>query len=463
MSRISEISHRPERLFLILGLLGGLLFAFLTPPFQVPDEQTHLFRAYQIAEGGLIAQRVNGKSGGMLPRSLGRADSAFWQVRLRPDRKLDPTSIFDALGHPLDPQRRQFIDFNNTAVFSPIPYLPQALAIALVIPFELSPIIMMYLGRVASVVAIVVLIFLAIRLIPTFKYVTLSVALMPMFIFQMASLSADGITNALSLLFVALVLRSTIDFNTIYKWILVCAATIGLCKPAYTVLTLLVFVVPLVQTERSALRWLQAALVPAISFIASGAWAFLMRDVYAPIQWVDGIDPAAQMAFILGKPLSYLGEVFSHYSDSWYGNLELMIGRFGWLDTYLPWWFWNTYAALLVLLALTDGSPHFSISLSQKFICLSTVVIGIVSVTTALYICCNPLRGEVVQGAQGRYFIPFLLPALLGLYNQKLPQMLKSDSEKYGTIRGRGEVVLTVWLISSIAISLNIMLQRYYG
>ena len=426
-------------------------------------ERAHLRGQAGSAEGDLIAERIESKAGGMLPRSLGRADSAFWRVRLHPNRKLDPTSIFDALDEPLEPGRRQFIDFNNTAVFSPFPYLPQASAIALTIPFELSPIVMMYLGRVANVVCIVVLIFLAIRAAPVFKYVFLLVASMPLSIFQIASLSADGMTNAMSLLFTALALRSVISFNVVYKWMLVCAAARGRVKQTYTVLTLLAFITPLAQTERSASKWLQAALIPATSFAIAGMWAILIRDVYVPIQWIDGVDPAAQAAFILNRPLSYLKEVFSHYSASWYGDVELMIGRLGWLDPYLPLWFWNTYAVLLVLVALTDSNPHFWLSLWQRIVSLCTVIIGIISVTTALYICCNPLRGDVVQGMQGRYFIPFLLPALLGFYNRKLPMMLQSISVKHRTIRGHGEVVLAIWLIFSIVFSLNIMLQRYYG
>jgi Predicted membrane protein (DUF2142) len=41
----------PDRLVLALGLAGGLLLVFVTPPFQVPDEPAHFFRAYQVATG----------------------------------------------------------------------------------------------------------------------------------------------------------------------------------------------------------------------------------------------------------------------------------------------------------------------------------------------------------------------------------------------------------------------------
>ncbi len=49
---------KSEHVFLILGLLFGLAFVFVTPPFQVPDEYNHFFRAYEISQGKLLSQKV---------------------------------------------------------------------------------------------------------------------------------------------------------------------------------------------------------------------------------------------------------------------------------------------------------------------------------------------------------------------------------------------------------------------
>ena len=312
LSRPSETPHRPERWFLVLGLLGGLLFTFVTPPFQVPDEQTHLFRAYQIAEGNLIAQKFKDNAGGVLPRSVGLADSTFYQIRFHSDRKLDPKTIFESLHEPLDPEDRQFIGFNNTAVFSPLPYLSQALALSLAIPFELSPVVMMYLGRIANLALVVMLIFLAIQVAPVFKRVILLVALMPMSMFQVASLSADGVTIAISLLFTALVLRSTVTFDAAYKWTVLCAAALGLCKPTYAVLTLLALIIPLAQNKSTTRKWLQVALIPATSFALAGLWAMINRDIYTPIKWIEGVNPTAQTAYVADAPLHYLSGALYH-------------------------------------------------------------------------------------------------------------------------------------------------------
>lgn len=37
--------------FLFIFLLFGTLMVFLTPPFQVPDEINHFYRAWQVSTG----------------------------------------------------------------------------------------------------------------------------------------------------------------------------------------------------------------------------------------------------------------------------------------------------------------------------------------------------------------------------------------------------------------------------
>ena len=40
---------KPEYIFLFLGTFFGLLFMFITPVFQVPDEPMHLLRACEVS------------------------------------------------------------------------------------------------------------------------------------------------------------------------------------------------------------------------------------------------------------------------------------------------------------------------------------------------------------------------------------------------------------------------------
>ncbi|MEA2327151.1 MAG: putative rane protein, partial [Thermoanaerobaculia bacterium] len=45
------------RLFVVAALLLGLAYVFVTPPFEVPDEQNHFWRALAVGRGQLLPAR----------------------------------------------------------------------------------------------------------------------------------------------------------------------------------------------------------------------------------------------------------------------------------------------------------------------------------------------------------------------------------------------------------------------
>ena len=74
--------------------------------------------------------------------------------------------IDKATGIPLDPQRRQFTAFPNTALYSPVPYLPQSAAIGPRGFCEPAPLTMLYLARIANLIVYLFLAAAAVRLAP---------------------------------------------------------------------------------------------------------------------------------------------------------------------------------------------------------------------------------------------------------------------------------------------------------
>ena len=93
------------------------------------------------------------------------------------------------------------------SIYSPVAYLPQAAAIAAGRAFGLHPLALMYLGRVANLMVWIALGYAAIRAAPDLGRPLLLLLLMPMSIFQAASLSADATTNGLAALLAAVVWR----------------------------------------------------------------------------------------------------------------------------------------------------------------------------------------------------------------------------------------------------------------
>ncbi len=145
--------HLPHRFVFIFGLLFGGCLAFLSPPFSAPDESAHFLRAYHCAQGRLYACRHDGRTGDDLPSSLTESYVAIAdQAKNDEQFGISWAKINKASSIALDPQRQRFTVFSNTALYSPVPYLPQSAAIWAARPWEPAPLTMLYLARVANLI-----------------------------------------------------------------------------------------------------------------------------------------------------------------------------------------------------------------------------------------------------------------------------------------------------------------------
>lgn len=98
------ISARPDRFLLVAGLLFGLVLAAVTPPFQVPDEPAHFYRAYRVSEGRLDLTPSPGRAGGDLPVSVQTvATTLKGDLPFNIESKIAPRQILAAFQVPLEP------------------------------------------------------------------------------------------------------------------------------------------------------------------------------------------------------------------------------------------------------------------------------------------------------------------------------------------------------------------------
>ena len=180
----------PHRFVLVFGLLFGGSLIFLTPPFSVPDETSHFHRAYHCSQGKIYAYRRGGTTGDDLPCSLAETYLAIIDGAVHDEQfEISWAKIDKAADIPLDPQRRRFTVFSNTALYSPLPYLPQSAVICCGRLCQLAPLRLFYLARAANLVAYLLLAATAVRLAPIQKWTMALVALIPMSVYSVRSAS----------------------------------------------------------------------------------------------------------------------------------------------------------------------------------------------------------------------------------------------------------------------------------
>jgi uncharacterized membrane protein len=391
----------PEVLFLAVGVTAGILTLIVTPPFEGADEPNHLRRAFQVSEGRIFAEKTDEGVGGWLPPSL----------RLRRP----------ATGP------RVFVDFRNTAIYTPAAYLPHVPALLAGRAAGLGPAGLLYVARLAGLAAALLLVFLAIRVTPVAKHVLLLLALMPMSVRQMSMVTADSVTNGASLLLLAMCLRLSLapasPARSPVAPLALSTLVVSLSKVAYLPLALLYFLVPPAKLGGRRRYTLVFLVIGGLSIAAVAAWVWLTRDLYVAQSIAPTADPGRQAALILTHPLRYARLLLADLHHNGVTYVRHCLGYAGPVPHNLAW----PHLAFVTLVALVDGRRDAALDLRAKGLVLAVFLCTYVSINTLTYAGVNAVGSGKIEFVQGRYYLPIApLPFLL-LSNRRLPALVPED------------------------------------
>ena len=453
---------KPEGIFILAALLFGALFLALTPPLQAPDEWSHFFRAYQLSEGHILAEKdASGLPGRRLPTSLiVTALSLFHNIpftpengpRIRdlmqrgesPNQELNPFTpekklnkkhtILSLFRVPLEGSNRVRVYFPGSSIYPPLSHLPQAAGIALGRLFNAPPVLLIYMGRAFNLLCWAFLAYLAIKVTPVFKRVFVLLALTPTSLFLASSLSADALTNGLSLLLIAVFLRHAFEEG------LQAPAILGLQAPAILggramllmfsltmalSLTKSYFLLPclflLIPDEKAGDRrryYAFFALLLIMSIASVAVWGLVVRDMFAPLR--PDVSMTGQLGFISGQPLGFLSALGKTFYLSGLAIARHMAGQLGHFDISLPKALILLHWTVLILAALTSGRKDIGLSLKGKSVISIVLIFSAGIMSFFIYLTWTPVGGGVIEGIQGRYFIPLVPLFLLLFYNRRL-------------------------------------------
>ena len=396
------------------AVMGGLLLvlsaAYLTafPPGTMPDEESHFLRAYEVAQGGFISRHMapDGAGGDTMPKAL--------------RHYADPEAVID----PADSEDRRF---GNTALYSPVSYLPQALGIRAALLFTRRAQAVFYAGRAANALVSVLLCVLALRLMPFGKEVLFLLLAFPVTGQALGSLSPDGFTIALAALFTAQALRLRFTPARLmpgFAWMGLAGLALSQCKIVYIVLLLLALLVPdgKFASRRQALLRKLGLLFAALAL--NLAWLAVSAGYL--VEFNPGVDSGAQVRYVLSHLPAYaLVCLRTIYSDLEIWITSAIAQNMGRLEVSVhPLAALGFYTLLLYALMNSTSGGH-RLTLETGIVLLAVFLLGCGLIFTSLYVQWTPLGSKLVHGIQGRYFTP-LLPALcsfmLLLRNKKEPK-----------------------------------------
>ena len=428
-----------ENVFLIFWLVVGLTIAIFTPPGVGKDEETHIARAEQIAEGQLLPQKVDVTSVDerilYVPEQYknldfygGETDEALYDLmalRYPSVNEAEVASLNFAFPYWSDArysvqdhlgQGKVTWAFPNTSVNSPLCYLPFSLGYALAAFAGASPVLCVILMRILGVLAYGFILRFAIKKAPICKKCMFFIALLPNCIAVSTVVSADMMTNAFTFLYLSFVFRFLVNFEKVktsdYVWLGVSLCGLALLKMPYVtfgLLLILIFVINKMWHDRNST--LKIALIGGLALMLFFIWSACTKGIATYSVWnIENIDSASQLTFMFEHPMTAFKAMFAQLCGTDLGLIEMTAYAVNPIPS------WITILAF-VCFAVQDVKACPAIdrrALISTCLLLVAFLITIL-IIVALYLTFATVGATSYNGVQSRYFVPVILPIVASI------------------------------------------------
>lgn len=404
---------KAEKLFLAMVIPIGIIYLFMMVPMAIPDEQVHYQTAYEMSSTILFRPGMGNLEHFDYTGLGGHYNLTSGMAR-----------VADELFTPLKSGAETALPYHYEPSY-PVMYIPQALGLAIGRLLGGNFIRIFLTGRLFNLLFYALCVYWAIKLTPKYKTLFVMVGTMPMCIHQAASFSYDAYNIGGALLLLALVFRAAEgkDRITIREFAVIALTGLLLipAKPTNCPLVLIYLLIPGERFGSKKQRWLWIL----------GAWA-LTAGVAALFQ-LGGITSVAgsgatatnwegKQNYTIAYALSNPGETIKIYFNTIrrYGS-ELFYQMFGSVmagqTLPIPGKYIKVYLLMMILVVLRRENQEATITWKHRAVFLGSDALIVLLTMTTMFLAWTSVGEATIQGLQGRYFIPCLLPALLCLEN----------------------------------------------
>lgn len=440
-----RLAGRLVPVYVLLSLAFGSLYALVTPPGAVTDEYAHVTKAVKVSEGVLV-----GDTGERLFADVFEMYGRF-NGYLDPSVHFSTAQLLTQIETPVPCEPSTAALPGGADSYAPHLYVAPAASYAFSCATGQDTGTFLLLARLGNLFIATLLIAAGLWATLRARWALFVCALLPMTVYQIASVSADAMYLALSFAWIGAVCGVMEERVPTAKaiWVLgPLAVMLAISKPgAAWVLIAILFARPVylrtVGTFTPAL--LKYLVVP---FIVHLLWVLYSAGSANPL---DGVDPAANLSRFIGEPLG-VAKVFvqtftgSHGIWLWKSSL----GVLGWLDVYLSIW---SYAGLTLCLvaSLWMGASKEAPGpwVSSGALLFSAGAAAMLALP--LFIFWTFPQSPIVMGLQGRYFLPCVAFAVCFLARGADPRL-----------RALLSAVVPLVLMLALADGLIALVERYY-
>ena len=426
--RCSQLKRTFAAIFCGLIVVSGLLIGGATPPLLSPDEHSHLVRGYTLISGEWKMHNPAGRStAAWVDPALAEYINVHRESnRVAVGRSPGPAPTADELvaagNTPLSESAQPIsLSAPGAAVYPPIAYLPQGLALGSARALHLPMASAYALARLVSLTTSAAVLFAAFLLV-TPSPLQLALLTLPMSLFQLASAALDGFSTSMAVLALSLYQALPEAQHRHQQILYLCLMfSILVVVPARLHLwPLLILLFLSAHKIKSAWAWfaglacLSTVLIWVVQVSRSTVdlrRAQLSTDtVQTAIEFLSHPD---ELISILARTLTNQ-ELLNFYGYSF-------IGLLGWLHLPLePPLAYPLLALMLavctVLTVIWTRQQHLKMLLEQtRWLFVGMAMLSALSVFLLLLVAWtpDPTHAQLIEGVQGRYFlIPTLMVAM---------------------------------------------------
>lgn len=416
----NHVNEKKENLFLKLFIPISILYFIFLPVFCVPDEINHFLRAYEISDGHLISKEYNisknNKAGNKLDKNLSK-------ITVVSTKYSDLLKLFKYNSS----NKKKVYLFGNTSLYSFVCYLPQTFGILIGKIIRAPLLVQAYLGRLFNLIVFTILGYFTIKFIPFKKISAFLILFSPIVMQEAISLSPDALTIASSSLLIAYILHlkyncdSKLNRSQIVLLSLL-SVVLSLCKIVYFPICMLLFIIPFKRFGTKKKKNIIIISIIIISMILNLIWLSISSS-FLPDS-TSGANSSLQLSYILHNLHQYIYIIFNTYDKYLFYYLETGFGRIlGLFSIILSELYVIPYIIIFIITCLFDNKKDNKKLEKYNYFLLIFIIISVIMlITTSLYLQWNPVGNKVIDGIQGRYYIPilFIFPFLFNNLSIKI-------------------------------------------
>lgn len=407
-----------EIVFPLLLLAFGLIYLFAITPLSCPDESHHYQSAYCLANMILGKEPIMGNAADFDYSSYVLHENvASGYLRIIKDFFASKV-VSEAIEIP-GPRSVGYI----------MQHLPQALGIIIARGLRLNSLHIYQAGRLANLILSVVCLHFAIKCTPKFKLLFGMVFLMPMAVQQASAYTYDCYVNAMTILSIGLLLKAIWGEGKLKLSYLILMFVVNLlqapAKTGYAFVALLVFFIPSNRFAKPWMKWVYC------SIYALACLGFSLKLYRTPSKY--GKSGEYAVAYTSAKPMYSFGWIAANPLEAIKVYLNTLIKKGPWyigscigyslsgLSLHIPAVIVIGFGLLSLLSLFVENKEDKNVKITKGLRAMMLFIVFLISflILTIMFISWTYNDSPVIEGVQGRYFLPIVTLLFMAISKKK--------------------------------------------